>query len=262
MAQQERAVRTRNALIESAAELFSRDGFDVVTLSSISTRAGVSNGALHFHFASKAALAAAVWEAAAQRLRHITAQSRAGASGGGEGGPAETGGALQVLVDATHALLRGLRHDVILRAGFDLSASPQPVAVGEDLRHRWQVWVEGVLAEAAREGALARDVSARDAANAVVAATVGFGALGSRNSQWLSQTVLTRFWVLLLPRLAAGAALKGLVTSGRRREDSGRREGEPGRPQEGAGRRRDERTRPDGSPRPPRPPRIIARSGA
>ncbi|WP_151478270.1 ScbR family autoregulator-binding transcription factor [Streptomyces albicerus] len=223
MAQQERAVRTRNALIESAAELFSRDGFDVVSLSTISTRAGVSNGALHFHFASKAALAAAVWEAAAQRLRQITVEGRAGggAAGRGEGGSAETGGALQVLVDATHALLRGLRHDVILRAGFDLSESPVPVAAAADLRWRWQTWVEGVLAEAAREGALARDVSPQDAAHAVVAATVGFGALGSRNAQWLSRSMLTRFWALLLPRLATEVALKGLVASGRREGRAG-----------------------------------------
>lgn len=109
MAQQERAVRTRNALIESAAELFSKDGFDVVSLSTISTRAGVSNGALHFHFASKAALASAVWEAAAQRLRRITlegrARSEAAAAAGGTG-VTGSGGSLQVLVDTTHALLR------------------------------------------------------------------------------------------------------------------------------------------------------------
>ncbi|MEV0559496.1 MULTISPECIES: ScbR family autoregulator-binding transcription factor [unclassified Streptomyces] len=219
MAQQERAVRTRNALIESAAELFCKDGFDVVSLSTISARAGVSNGALHFHFASKAALAVAVWEAAAQRLGRITAEGRArseaAATAEGTGGTGP-GGPLQVLVDATHALLRGLRHDVILRAGFDLSESPVPVAAGADLRRRWQAWVEGVLAEAAREGTLARDVSPQDAAHAVVAATVGFGALGSRNAQWLSQSMLTRFWALLLPRLATEVALKGLVASGRR----------------------------------------------
>ncbi|MFI6278831.1 ScbR family autoregulator-binding transcription factor [Streptomyces sp. NPDC050988] len=224
MAQQERAVRTRNALIESAAELFSKDGFDVVSLSTISTRAGVSNGALHFHFASKAALASAVWEAAAQRLRRITlegrARSEAAATAGGSG-VIGSGGSLQVLVDTTHALLRGLRHDVILRAGFDLSESPAPVAAGADLRRRWQTWVEGVLTEAAREGALARDVSPQDAAHAVVAATVGFGALGSRNAQWLSQSMLTRFWALLLPRLATEAALKGLVASGRREGTAG-----------------------------------------
>lgn len=224
MAQQERAVRTRNALIESAAELFCKDGFDVVSLSTISARAGVSNGALHFHFASKAALAVAVWEAAAQRLRRITVEGRArseAAGGAGTTGATGSGGSLQVLVDTTHALLRGLRHDVILRAGFDLSESPVPVAAGADLRRRWQTWVEGVLAEAAREGALARDVSPQDAAHAVVAATVGFGALGSRNAQWLSQSMLTRFWALLLPRLATEAALKGLVASGRREGTAG-----------------------------------------
>lgn len=224
MAQQERAVRTRNALIESAAELFCKDGFDVVSLSTISARAGVSNGALHFHFASKAALAAAVWEAAAQRLRRITVEGRArgeAAATAGGAGAIGSGGSLQVLVDTTHALLRGLRHDVILRAGFDLSESPVPVAAGADLRRRWQIWVEGVLAEAAREGALARDVSPQDAAHAVVAATVGFGALGSRNAQWLSQSMLTRFWALLLPRLATEAALKGLVPSGRREGTAG-----------------------------------------
>ena len=211
MVQQKRALRTRNALIESAAELFSRDGFDVVSLSTISTRAGVSNGALHFHFASKAALAEAVWEAAAQRLRRITV----------EGGAPGTVGALQVLVDSTHALLRGLRHDVILRAGFDLSEGPAPVASGADLRRWWQAWVEGVVARAAREGALARDVSPQDAVHAVVAATVGFGVLGSRNARWLSQSMLTRFWVLLLPRLATEPALKGLVASGRREGAAG-----------------------------------------
>ncbi|TLS46342.1 TetR/AcrR family transcriptional regulator [Streptomyces montanus] len=248
MAKQERAVRTRNALIESAAELFSKDGFEVVSLSMISARAGVSNGALHFHFASKAALGAAVWEAAAQRLRQITTDGAAGSgsgaraipgagSGAGSGaisgaGPGagsdaisgagsgsyvgEVGGALQVLVDTTHALLQALGHDVILRAGFDLSESLESSVDGEDLRRRWQEWVEGVLAKADQEGALARDVSAQDAANTVVAATVGFGALGSHDAQWLSQGTLTRFWALLLPRLAAGATLEELVASGRR----------------------------------------------
>ena len=55
MVKQERALRTREALIESAAEVFDREGFSVASLTAISSRAGVSNGALHFHFASKAA---------------------------------------------------------------------------------------------------------------------------------------------------------------------------------------------------------------
>ena len=71
MAKQERAVRTREKLIRSAAEVFDREGYAVASITTISARAGVSNGALHFHFASKAALAEAVAEAAALRLRHL-----------------------------------------------------------------------------------------------------------------------------------------------------------------------------------------------
>ena len=203
MARQERAVRTRNALIESAAELFDRDGFETASLSTISARAGVSNGALHFHFASKAALAGAVCEAAAQRLGRIT-------EGGGEQGD----GALQILIDASHALLRGFSHDVVLRAGFDLGDSPESTGAGEDLHRRWQGWVEAVFAQADREGTLAGDVSAQDAALAVVAAVAGFEALGGQDPQWLSPATLTRFWGLLLPRLAEKSVLDRLVASG------------------------------------------------
>lgn len=84
MAKQERAVRTRESLIRSAAETFYREGFAVASLSVISAQAGVSSGALHFHFASKAALADAVETAALDRLRIIaqvaSRQGRAGSS--------------------------------------------------------------------------------------------------------------------------------------------------------------------------------------
>lgn len=72
MVRQERAVRTREALIRSAAEVFHHEGFTAASLTLISSRAGVSNGALHFHFASKAVLADAVEHAAAGVLQTIT----------------------------------------------------------------------------------------------------------------------------------------------------------------------------------------------
>ncbi|MEU9098634.1 ScbR family autoregulator-binding transcription factor [Streptomyces sp. NPDC048361] len=202
MARQERAVRTRNMLIESAAELFDREGFETASLATISARAGVSNGALHFHFASKAALAGAVWETAAQRLWRIT-----------EGGPSREC-ALQLLIDASHALVRGFHHDVVLRAGFHLSGSPESTGVSADLHRTWQDWVEAMCARAYREKALAPDVSTEDAALAVVAAVTGFEALGEQDDQWLSAATLTAFWELLLPRLARESALGRLVASG------------------------------------------------
>ncbi|MER7624989.1 TetR/AcrR family transcriptional regulator [Streptomyces sp. NPDC126503] len=72
MAKQERAVRTREALLRSAAEIFDTDGFVSASLSAICSKAGVSSGALHFHFASKGALAEAIERAAEARLRLIT----------------------------------------------------------------------------------------------------------------------------------------------------------------------------------------------
>lgn len=202
MARQERAVRTRNMLIESAAELFDREGYETASLATISARAGVSNGALHFHFASKTALAGAVWETAAQRLWRIT-----------DGGPAREG-ALQLLIDASHALVRGLHQDVVLRAGFNLGASPESTGVHADLHRTWQDWVETMCAQARREEALAPDVSAEDTALAVVAAVTGFEALGEEDDQWLSAATLTAFWELLLPRLARDSLLPRLVASG------------------------------------------------
>ncbi|MFD6416164.1 ScbR family autoregulator-binding transcription factor [Streptomyces sp. NPDC060194] len=200
MVRQERAVRTRSALIESAAELFDRDGFEATSLSTISALAGVSNGALHFHFASKAALADAVGQEALRRLEWVVEQR------------AEDG--LQVLIDATHALVRSLSFDVVLRAGFELGDVPGRVATGVSLRRRWQEWVEETLVRAEREGSLASGIAAQDVAATVVAVTVGLKTLGSQDAMWLSRGTLTRFWALLLPRLAEPSALRVLVTSG------------------------------------------------
>ncbi|WP_369201036.1 ScbR family autoregulator-binding transcription factor [Streptomyces sp. PU-14G] len=200
MAAQERAVRTRTALIESAAELFHRDGFEMASLTTISARAGVSNGALHFHFSNKAALADAVREVAVQRLREITTR--------------ESENALQTLIDATHALSRALSKDAVLRAGFDLRRFLERTRGGDDLRRLWQHWVEGVLVRADDEGSLAGDVTAQDVSDTIVSATVGFELLSRGDPHWLSNSTLTRFWELLLPRLAEGAVHGPLVAAG------------------------------------------------
>ncbi|NEE26311.1 TetR family transcriptional regulator, partial [Streptomyces sp. SID7982] len=60
MTKQERATRTRQALIRSAAVVFEQHGYAQARLVLISSGAGVSTGALHFHFENKAAVAEAV----------------------------------------------------------------------------------------------------------------------------------------------------------------------------------------------------------
>lgn len=60
MVRQERAVRTRRLILEAAASVFDEHGYDGATIGQVVTRAGVTRGALYFHFASKRELAEGV----------------------------------------------------------------------------------------------------------------------------------------------------------------------------------------------------------
>ncbi|SCK31586.1 transcriptional regulator, TetR family [Streptomyces sp. WMMB 714] len=203
MVKQERAARTRQLLLQAAAEVFVREGYARASLSTISGRAGVSNGALHFHFETKNLLAEAVEQRAAVTLRRIAATA-----------DEAPGSALQRLVDATHRLMTALHQDVVVRAGFELCASTGRRGGGLDLRREWQDWVGKLLAEAERKGDLAEGVTAADAATAVVTSTVGFEMLGSRDRAWVAPETVARFWELLLPRLSHPGVLGELSARG------------------------------------------------
>ncbi|MFC8349687.1 ScbR family autoregulator-binding transcription factor [Streptomyces sp. NPDC057280] len=204
MVKQERAARTRQALIKAAAEVFAEEGFVTASLSTISRRAGVSNGALHFHFANKGMLADAVESEAAQAVHRITEAARAW-----------QGDSLQAVVDATHELMSSLAHDPVVRGGFELAGDW--ARRGESsLRAQWQHWVEDSLRRAERNGALAEGVSWVDSARVIVAATTGFEVLAGEDDSWLSRQNVTRFWDVLLPRLVGRQDLDRLVSAGSR----------------------------------------------
>ncbi|MFI2209747.1 ScbR family autoregulator-binding transcription factor [Streptomyces sp. NPDC020141] len=192
---QERAVRTRGRLVLSAAEAFDRQGFAVASLTAISRSAGVSNGALHFHFESKEALAVAVETEAAERVRR--------AAGAPDSAPA-----LQALADAAHAITRQLREDVVVRAGFRLGAdASRGSALG--LPQQWHRSVVRLVERAHADGSLSRAVPPSDTAAAVAAAVLGFEALARSDPGWLSSGTLAGFWRLLLPRIAADPVESG-----------------------------------------------------
>ncbi|WP_367320180.1 ScbR family autoregulator-binding transcription factor [Streptomyces sp. HUAS ZL42] len=60
MAKQERAIRTRRAILEAAGAVFDEHGYTSTTISMVLERADVTKGALYFHFPSKESLAQAV----------------------------------------------------------------------------------------------------------------------------------------------------------------------------------------------------------
>ncbi|MEU7553018.1 TetR/AcrR family transcriptional regulator [Streptomyces sp. NPDC044571] len=69
MVKQERAVRTREALVQAAAAAFDCAGYEATTLARVSNAAGISIGALTFHFRSKDELADAVQARGESALR-------------------------------------------------------------------------------------------------------------------------------------------------------------------------------------------------
>lgn len=102
---QERAESTRQAILDGAARAFDAMGFNGASLSDVAQQAGVTKGALYFHFASKEALARALVDEQFQ-LAHLVA---------GEVMPG-----VQTTIDMAHRMAHGLRTDVRLRAGIRL----------------------------------------------------------------------------------------------------------------------------------------------
>lgn len=190
MAKQDRAVRTRQELIRSAAEAFDQGGFALSSLTGIAGGAGVSSGALHFHFHSKRELGAAVERAAARALRDVIAPH-----------PGEQPAPLRNLVDTSHVLAGRLTEDVVLRAGFGLAADAtwqQDVT----LWRVWRGWVRAMLTQARREGTLAPDVPLEDVVSTVTAAVVGAHILGRLDEEWSPRCAVAQFWNLMLPRIS------------------------------------------------------------
>ncbi|MDI3389868.1 ScbR family autoregulator-binding transcription factor [Streptomyces sp. B-S-A8] len=202
MSQQERAARTQSALIRSAAEQFERHGYEKASLNDISSGAGVSRGALHFHFDTKADVADAVENAAARALRDVV-----------DSLPSGDTCALQNLTDLSHSLVKLLLWDVVVRAGFLLSCDAGQRGRA-DLCRNWQTYVHGLVARAVDEKSLAPGVAPEGVVNAVVTTTVGLVVLSRSEMRWLTDRPLTSFWRVLLPAVADPRIAAGLNPGG------------------------------------------------
>jgi AcrR family transcriptional regulator len=193
MVMQVRAAHTRQALIAAAAEVFADEGYVRASLPLICKRAGVSTGALHFHFASKDALAREVEGAAVGVAQKLVQRCRAAT-------------ALESMVDTVSALVLAMASDPVVRAGFRLSGDPSRKG-GAELFQWWHGAVRELVVRARDAGELAQDVSPEDAAAVIMAATVGFETLAGWDEKWLSAERAERLWAFVLPRLAASPEL-------------------------------------------------------
>ncbi|MFD3330287.1 ScbR family autoregulator-binding transcription factor [Streptomyces sp. NPDC058701] len=102
---QERAEITRRAILDGAAVAFDHSGFDGTSLSDVVRHAGVTKGALYFHFQSKEALARALMDEQFQVAEGVDAIEDPG---------------LQTVIDLTHQMAHALRTNARVRAGIRL----------------------------------------------------------------------------------------------------------------------------------------------
>ncbi|RJO78773.1 TetR family transcriptional regulator [Nocardia panacis] len=112
--QQERARRTRAAIIRSAAVEFGKSGYAAASLNRILEGSRATKGAMYFHFDSKEDLARAVLETAVDRYRTSA-----------ERWLARTDlGALDTLHGMIDEIALRLEHDIIVQAEFRLIIEP------------------------------------------------------------------------------------------------------------------------------------------
>lgn len=192
---QERALRTRAAIIRAAAEVFDEFGFNGASMNKIIKRAGVTMGAMYFHFESKEALARSVMAEQAADVEVVA----------GEDG-------LQHLVDISMGLAYQLQRNVLLRAGVRLAVEQGSFGLRDSLPY--ELWIERFteqLAAACRRGELLPHVVEEEFARVLVGAYSG--------TQLLSQITTGRkdlpervasLWRFLLPGIAPGSVIAAL----------------------------------------------------
>ncbi|MFD4358114.1 TetR family transcriptional regulator [Nocardia sp. NPDC058519] len=112
--QQERARRTRAAIIKSAAVEFGKSGYAAASLNRILEGSRATKGAMYFHFDSKEDLARAVLDTAVERYRICAERWLARA----DLGP------LDVLHGMVDEIALRLEHDTIVQAEYRLVIEP------------------------------------------------------------------------------------------------------------------------------------------
>jgi len=189
VSRQEQAARTRESIIDAAAEVFDTHGYQGAGLALILEQAGVTRGALYFHFASKEDLARELIEA---QYRAVNQWAEDGVEG------------LQALINLTFTIARDLVADVRVRAGVRLAL--EQATFSAPVPNVYQSWIDAaraMLVEAKRRGELVRGVSVDDAARFIVGAFTGVQ-LASEvlTARQDIQERVADLWHFVLPALA------------------------------------------------------------
>lgn len=160
--QQARALATRHQIILGAAQTFEATGYDGATLAMIVEAAGVSRGALYFHFQTKEDIGRAVVEEQhAASIQLVGEISSTGAP------------AIEQIVMLCQAMAQQIVSDPIVRAGIRLTLEQ---TFTEKHRAPYLGWIgacHGLLEQAKAEGDVGEWVNPDELANFVIPAFTG-----------------------------------------------------------------------------------------
>lgn len=187
---QRRAQITRQAVLEGAAASFEKLGYGTASLSTILATAGVSKGAMYFHFSSKEELAHAVIDAQHQMAMVGIERAAKNASS-----------AASAIVLASKEMARQLVNEPIARGGMRLTM--EIGSMQGPVTQPYIDWIDSVrgLANRARtEGDISDGVDVEALARFICGAFVGV----QISSEILTGRTdlyerLTEMWTLLIP---------------------------------------------------------------
>lgn len=200
---QERAQATQAAIVRAAAAIFGERGYARTTLDVVAVEAGVTKGALYFHFASKHDLAEAV---IAEELRLTAERARETLKAGYSG--------IETVVRLNQGLTEQIVNDVVVAAGVKLTTEELDAHLS--IRAPYATWSDLYLSLFERgvaEGDLRDDVDLVSLTRFVVGAFTGVQLVS--NSLTGRADLFDRvreMWEILLPAICSPHCLEVCAT--------------------------------------------------
>ncbi|HUR05822.1 MAG TPA: ScbR family autoregulator-binding transcription factor [Nonomuraea sp.] len=158
---QERAKRTRHAIMLAAADAFAAQGYAAASMTDIASRAGVTKGALAFHFPAKRDLAVALVEAFDRDRDDLLARL-------------EPQSGLAMIWSVLQSLATQFRDDPVIRAAVRLQNESS--SIDAPLPPRYAGWIgtfTDLYARAASDGSLRPEFDPATLGRLTVAAFFG-----------------------------------------------------------------------------------------
>ena len=159
----EQAERTKQAVLEAAAEEFDTNGYVGGSIGSIAGRLGMTKGSVAYHFSSKANLAVAIVDEEIAQIDEVVDAIRARGLVGIDG-----------LVVAMHDIILRTDTNTMFRAAFRLNREHSVIDAELPRPHLlWMAHIERFLREARQRGEVSATLDTATATRAVAAMSLG-----------------------------------------------------------------------------------------